>query len=122
MMASELTNDVIVNEYYECMYNQENIIKLLESKYQIPNIIIGLNSGLLCYDTWSEMINRINKYKIKAVFTEYALLDMIAYTNQYPNLSFNTISNPFRNPTCSVDNSTAKIWSDNAFLCGFNIN
>ena len=94
-----MTARLLVCECYNCLYTSQTIQEKLEKKYQIPDIVIGLDSGLTYYyDSWKSMMQRIEQHNIKAVFTDNSMTDMYHYPTYYPNIQHNRVTNPFRFP------------------------
>ena len=93
-----MTHRLMVWEYYNCLYTTQTIEQRLEKKYQIPDIIIGFDAGLNAYGSWKSMMERIEHYKIKAVFTDHSMHNMAYYPAQFPTIQQCRVTNPFRVP------------------------
>ena len=109
-------------EFYELLYSEQSVKLLLESKYQIPDIIIGLNPGFTLYDKYLfPVINYIKKYKILSIFTEWTLQDMFMYFEFGFYFQINCIPNPFPSPMIQPFSKNRTMMIKNSHFCGLNV-
>eukprot|EP01084_Bolivina_argentea_P249590 417894_1 len=124
VQMNSFTNNWILMEYYECLYSKEIVNLLLDRKYRIPAVIIGLNAGFSVHvSELKPVVEYLIQHKIRSVFSERTLSDMYLYHYFIAGFNplFNYVPNPFRSPMIEQIQRGRVAGIVNGHLCGFNV-